>query len=136
MVSRMDNEKVVSPKNWKTSDPFEELLQLSVLADEGYRGGGSRDLGFNHNLTQTAPPPWKIKSRESIHSLLKWKHYQDEKHELFMKMMHQLEMKDVERFEHMQLLRKQRKRMVEEEFEDTQLDKDFRIGSTHGQRVG
>jgi len=117
----------------KISDPFGELLQLSVLADEGYRGGGS---GFVHNLHPTAPPPWKRKSRVSVHSLLKWKHYQDEKHELFMKMMHQLEVKDIERFEHIQLLRKQRRRMVHEEYVDTQPDEDFRAGSTHEQREG
>jgi len=133
MVLRMDSEKVVSPKNWNSSDPFGELLQLSVLADEGYRGGGSRDLGFVHNLPPTAPPPWKRKSRVSIHSLLKWKHYQDEKHELFMKMMCLLEMKDIERFEHIQLLRKQRK-MVHEEFADAVHGEDFRVGSTHDQR--
>jgi hypothetical protein len=135
MVSRMDSEKVVSHENWNSSDPFGELLQLSVLADEGYRGGRSRDLGFVHNLAPTAPPPWKRKSRVSIHSLLKWKHYQDEKHELFMKMMRQLEMKDIQRFEHMQLMRKQRK-MVQEEFTDSPSGEDFRAGNTHEQREG
>jgi len=131
MVSRMDSEKSVSTKNWKTSDPFGELVQLSVLADEGYSGGGSRDLGFIDNLQPTAPPPWKRKSRVSIHSLLKWKRYQDEKHELFMKMMHQLEMKDVERFEQMQLLKKQRRRIVDEEFADTSPDENYRVGNIY-----
>jgi len=57
MVTRMDREKAVSSKNWKTSDPFGELLKLSVLADGGYRSGGSRDLGFVHNLRSTDMPP-------------------------------------------------------------------------------
>jgi len=51
-----------------------------------------------------------------------------------MKRMHQLEMKDIERFEHMQLLRKQRKRIVHEEFVDTPPDEDFRASSTHEKR--
>lgn len=130
MVSRMDK-KVASVKNGKTVDPFGELLQLSVLADEGYRSG---DLGYADSLPTAAPPPWKRKSRVSIHSLLKWKRYQDEKHELFMSMMRKLEMNDIERFRHLQQVRKQRKRRVPHgEFVDSE---DFRAGSSPDQREG
>jgi len=130
MVSRMDK-KVVSAKNGKTVDPFGELLQLSVLADEGYR---SWDLGYDDSLPATAPPPWKRKSRVSIHSLLKWKRFQDEKHELFMSMMGKLEMNDLERFRHLQRVRKQRRtRVPHGEFVDAE---DFRASSTPEQREG
>lgn len=130
MVSRMDK-KVVSAKNGKTEDPFGELLQLSVLADEGYR---SWDLGYDDSLPATAPPPWKRKSRVSIHSLLKWKRFQDEKHELFMSMMGKLEMNDLERFRHLQRVRKQRRsRVPQGEFVDAE---DFRASSTPEQREG
>jgi len=123
MISRMDSEKVWSSKKRKTSDPFVELLQLSVLADLGYRAKEVSDL-------------CERKSRMSIDSILKWKIYQDGKHERFMKRMHKLEMKDIERFEQMQLLRKQQKRIVHEEFVDTSPDEDIRVGSAHEQREG
>jgi len=103
MVSRMAM-KGVSVKNSKFADPFRELLRLSVLADEGYQTG---TLGFIDSLSPSAPPPFKTKS--SIHSLLKWKRYQDEKHELCMSMIQKLESKDIERFQHLQNVRKQRK---------------------------
>jgi len=137
MVSRMDKH-VVTAKTGKTVDPFGELLQLSVLADEGYRGGS---LGYADNLPTAAPPPWKRKSRVSIHSLLKWKRYQDEKHELFMSMMRKLEVNDIERFRHLQRVRKQRKgRVAHGEFVDVEdfgssctperREGDFRMGNT------
>jgi len=132
MVSRMDK-NVVSAKNGKTVDPFGELLQLSVLADEGYRSG---DLGYADSLPTTTNPPWKRKSRVSIHSLLKWKRYQDEKHELFMSMMRKLEMNDIERFRrfrHLQDVRKQHERRVSHgDFVDAE---DFR-GTPPEQRDG
>jgi hypothetical protein len=136
MVTRMDSEKVVSPKNWKTSDPFGELLQISVLADEGYNGGGGREVGFVNDLPPTALPPLKRITRVSIHRLLKWKQYQDDKHELFMRMMRQLEKNDREQFERMTLQRNQRKRMAHEEFMDNPRDEDLSTGSTHEQREG
>lgn len=97
MVSRMDK-MVMSEKNIKTVDPFGELLQLSVLADEG-------DLGYIDGPTPIPPPQIRKKSRVSIHSLLKWKRYQDEKHEIFMAMMQKLEEMDKEFYR-----RKMRKR--------------------------
>jgi len=130
MVSRMD-QKEASAKTGKTVDPFGELLQLSVLADQGYR---SWDLGYTDNLPTAASPPWKRKSRVSIHSLLKWKRYQDEKHELFMSMMGKLEMNDLERFRHLQRVRKQRRTRVQQgDFADSE---DFRASSTPEQREG
>jgi len=125
MVSRMDK-KGVSVKHGKSVDPFGELLQLSVLADR------SRNLGHSGSLPASAPPPWKTNSRVSIHSLLKWKRYQDEKHELFMSMMQKLEMRDAERFQHLEQLREQHKLSFGHgEFED-----DFRQGSVSEQREG
>jgi len=125
MVSRMDK-KGVSVKRGKTVDPFGELLQLSVLADR------SRDLGHVESLPPSAPPPWKKNSRVSIHSLIKWKRYQDEKHRLFMSMMQKLEMRDVERFRHLEQLRKQQKMS----FGHGEYEQDFRQGSTSEQREG
>lgn len=125
MVSRMDK-KGVSVKRGKTVDPFGELLQLSVLADR------SRDLGRVESLPTSTPPPWKKKSRVSIHSLIKWKRYQDEKHQLFMSMMQKLEMRDAERFRHLEHLRKQHKLG----FGQCEFEQDFRQGSTSEQREG
>merc|ERR1719173_64027 len=125
------DKKVLSAKKGKTIDPFGELVQLSVLADEGYPSG---DLSYVDSLPSAVPQPWKVKSRVSIHSLLKWKRYQDEKHELFMSMMRKLEVKDIERFRHLQRVRKQRKRRVPHgEFVDSE---DFRAGSAPDQREG
>jgi len=136
MVCSMDNQKVVSPKSWKISDAFGKLLKLSVLADEGCRAEGNIDLGFVHNLPPTTPPACETKSQVSIHSLWKLKNFHDEKHELFMKRIHLMEMKDIERFERIQLLKKWDKSIVHEGFVDTRPDEDFRAGSTHEQREG
>jgi len=126
MVLRMDK-KVLSAKKAKSIDPFGELVQLSVLADEGYPSG---DLSYIDSLPTAAPQPWKIKSRVSIHSLLKWKRYQDEKHELFMSMMRKLEVKDIERFRHLQMVKKQRKMS----FAHGEVDENFRVSSATEQR--
>jgi len=125
MVSRMDK-KGVAVKRGKTVDPFGELLQLSVLADR------SRDLGHVETLPASGPPPWKTNSRVSIHSLLKWKRYQDEKHQLFMSMMQKLETRDAERFRHLEHLRKQHK----VSFGHGEFEQDFRQGSVSEQREG
>jgi len=126
MVLRMDK-KVLSAKKAKSIDPFGELVQLSVLADEGYPSG---DLSYIDSLPTAEPQPWKIKSRVSIHSLLKWKRYQDEKHELFMSMMRKLEVKDIERFRNLQMVRKQRKMS----FAHGEFDENFRVSSATEQR--
>jgi len=126
MVLRMDK-KVLSAKKGKSVDPFGELVQLSVLADEGYPSG---DLSYIDSLPTAVPQPWKIKSRVSIHSLLKWKRYQDEKHELFMSMMRKLEVKDIERFRNLQMVRKQRKMS----FAHCEFDENFRVSSVPEQR--
>jgi len=128
MVSRMDKKKV-SVKNGNSVDPFGELLQLSVLADKGYR---SRDLGYGDSLPASGPPTSKTKSRVSIQRLLKWKRYQDEKHELFMSMMQKLEVKDIERFRKLLLVRKQRKM----NFGCSEFEEDLRLGSTQEQPEG
>jgi len=52
------------------------------------------------------PSPSKGNRTISIRRLLKWKRYQDEKHELFMSMMRKLELKDIEQFWHIQRIRK------------------------------
>lgn len=126
MVLRMDK-KGLSAKKGKTIDPFGELVQLSVLADEGYPSG---DLSYVDSLPSAVPQPWKVKSRVSIHSLLKWKRYQDEKHELFMSMMRKLEVKDIERFRNLQMVRKQRKMS----YANSEFDENFRVGSAQEQR--
>jgi len=126
MVLRMDK-KVLSAKKGKTIDPFGELVQLSVLADEGYPSG---DLSYVDSLPSAVPQPWKVKSRVSIHSLLKWKRYQDEKHELFMSMMRKLEVKDIERFQNLQMVRKQRKMT----YGKSEFDENFRVGGAQEQR--
>jgi len=103
MVSRMDK-KLVSARNIKTADPFGELVHLSLLADEKYSGA---HLGYVDSPPLAIPTPSKRNVKVSIHQLLNWKRYQDEKHELFMSMMRKLEMKDIERFEHLERVRKQ-----------------------------
>jgi len=122
MVLRMDK-KMLPHKNSNPVDPFGELLQLSALADEGY---GSGDLSYVGRLPPAEPQPWKMKSRVSIHSLLKWKRYQDEKHELFMSMMRKLEVKDIDRFRNLQMVRKQRKMS----YAQSEFHENFRLGST------
>jgi len=102
MVSRMDK-MVMSAKNRNTVDPFGELVQLSVLADGG-------DFGYADN-PNPIPPQWKRK-RVSINSLLKWKRFQDEKHEVFMAMMEKLEEMDKEWYQRKMLQRKQRPRRM------------------------
>jgi len=126
MVLRMDK-KMLSTKNSKPVDPFGELLQLSVLADEGYPSG---DLSYVENLPPAEPQPWKMKSTVSIHSLLKWKQYHVEKHELFMSMMRKLEVRDIERFRNLQMVRKQRKMS----YAQSEFDENFRPGSVQEQR--
>lgn len=128
LVSRMDT-RGMPVKNGKSVDLFGELLQLSVRADEGYRG---RNLGYVDSLPASAPTTSKSKSRVRIHSLLRWKRYQDEKHELFMSMMQKLEMKDIERFQESLLARKLRKM----NFGRCEFDEDFRVGSTPEQPEG
>jgi len=128
MVSRMDT-RGMSVKNGKSVDPYGELLQLSVLVDEGYRG---RNLRHVDSLPASAPPTSKSKSRVSIHRLFRWKRYQDEKHELFMSMMQKLEVKDIERFQEILLVRKLRKM----NYERCGFDEDFRLGSTPEQPEG
>jgi len=103
MVSRMDK-KLVSDRNIKTADPFGELVHLSLLADEKHHGA---HLGYIDSPSLAIPSPSKKKMKVSIQQLLNWKRYQDEKHELFMSMMRKLEMKDIERFEHLEKVRKQ-----------------------------
>jgi len=102
MVSRMDK-KVVPARNIKTADPFGELVHLSLLVDEKHRGA---HLGYVDSPPPTIPPPSKGNLKVSIQQLLNWKRYQDEKHELFMSMMRKLEVKDIERFEHLERVRK------------------------------
>jgi len=128
MVSRMDKKRM-PVTNGKSVDPFGELLQLSVLADEGYRG---RDLGYVGSLPASALQTSKTKSRVSIHSLLKWKRYQDEKHELFMSMMQKLEVKDIERFRQLLRVRKQRKI----NFGRCEFEEELRLGKTLEQPEG
>jgi len=95
MVLEMDKEEL--PQDEKTVDPFEKLLQLSVLADKGFQ---SNELGL-----PPVTPVWNTPrpSRLSINSLLRWKRYQDEKHELVMKVVKKLEQQDVELFRSRQL---------------------------------
>jgi len=103
MVSRMDK-KLVSEKNIKTADPFGELVHLSLLADEKHH---EAHLGYIDSPSLAIPSPSKKNMKVSIQQLWNWKRYQDEKHELFMSMMRKLEMKDIERFEHLERVRKQ-----------------------------
>jgi len=95
MVLEMDKEEL--PQDEKKVDPFEELLQLSVLADEG----------FHSNEFELPPvtPIWNKHrpSRLSINSFLRWKRYQDEKHELVMAVIKKLEQNDIEQFRSRQL---------------------------------
>jgi len=99
MVSRMDK-MVMSAENRKTVDPSGELLQLPVLADGG-------DLGHVHSQSHIPPQQWKRKSTLRIHSMLKWKRHQDEKHEMFMVMIRKLEETDKKLFRKQMLQRKQ-----------------------------
>jgi len=95
MVLEMD--KLEPMHDEKTDHPFDELLQLAVLADDGFE-----------NNDQVTPPITPVRSkrrspRVSINSLLEWKRYQDEKHELFMSVIRKLEKQDKERFRYRQL---------------------------------
>jgi len=103
MVSSI-NKKLIDAENFETADPFGELVHLSLLADEKRHGA---QLSCVDSPPSAIPSPSKRKI--SLKRLLKWKRYQDEKHELFMSMMRKLEMQDIKRFEHLQRVRKQRK---------------------------
>jgi len=107
IVSSMDK-KLISTNNLKrTADPFGELMQLSLLADEKHHIAQN---GYVDSPPSVIPSPSNGKTKViSLKRLLKWQRYQDEKHELFMSMMRKLEMQDIERFEHLQRVRKQRK---------------------------
>jgi len=96
MVLEMD--KVEPMQDDKTVHPFDELLQLAVLADDG----------FQSNYPGHTPPLTSVwskcrSSRVSINSLLEWERYQDEKHELFMSVIKKLELQDKERFRYRQM---------------------------------
>jgi len=80
LVSNMHKEEVT--RSDKPMKPFQELLQLSVLADE-------------HSL---AGRPWELQrpSRVNINRLLKCKRYLDKKHGVFMSCIRLLEQKDLE----------------------------------------
>jgi len=95
MVLEMDKEEL--PQDEKPVDPFEELLQLSVLADEGFQ---SSKLSL-----PPVTPIWNKPrpSHLSINSLLRWKRYKDEKHELVMAVIKKLEQQDMELFRSRQL---------------------------------
>jgi len=127
MVSRMDK-MVMSTKKQKTVDPFGELLQLSVLADGG-------DLGYVDSNNHIPPQQMKKKSRLSIHCLLKLKRQQDEKHEMFMAMMRNLEEMDKEYYRRKMKQRKEyTSRMPPAEFlmdsTPKETDGNFRMSST------
>jgi len=80
LVSNMHKEEVT--RSDKPVKPFQELLQLSVLADE-------------HSFAGRA---WELQrpSRVNINSLLNRKRYLDKKHGVFMSGMRLLEQKDLE----------------------------------------
>jgi len=122
MVSRMDK-MLISANNRNTIDPFGELVQLSVRADEG-------DFSHLDRQTYFSSPNWKRKPRVSIHTLLKWKRLQDGKHERFMAMMGQLEEMDRELFRRKALKRKQRQRTMHQA--DLVLDTPTRPKETEG----
>jgi len=102
MVSRMD--QMSYTQDMKTVDPFREAVKLSVLANEG-------DFG-NVDSSKPTQPECNYKSRVSIHSLLKWKRYQDKKHDVFMAAMRKLEKRDKEWYRRWMLQIKQSKRNV------------------------
>jgi len=139
MVSKMDK-KAVSSKNRKMLDPYGVLLKLSVLADEKYHSG---DLGYAYadSLHTATPQTLKKKSKVSIHELLKWKRYEDKRHELFMSMTRKMELYDIKRIRQLWAKRKQRKRgVLHGEIVDTedssargspdQREGDFRMSNT------
>jgi len=121
MVSRIDD--VVPAKNEKMADPFEELLQLSVRADEGFErmelgssigsetsNDGSVRSSTTSSIGSQTPivtPPFNKRSskRLSIKNLLQWKRVQDKKHEVFMSMMRKLQQQDKARFQRKRLQR-------------------------------
>jgi len=90
--------KVEPKREEKTVDPLEELIQLSVLADEGFKNS-------NRGLTPPITPIWNKRRplRVSINSVLGWKRYQDEKHDLFMLGIKKLQQQDLERFSYRQM---------------------------------
>jgi len=98
MVLEMDKEEL--PQDEKMVDHFDELLQLSVIADEGFQNSELR-------LPPVTPVWNKPKpSRLSINSLLGWKRDQDEKHELVVAVVKKLEHQDMELFRSRQRHRK------------------------------
>jgi len=74
--------------NNKREEQLEDLVQLSLLADEGFRGIGSEFM----------TPLNSVRNEQmSIESLLQWKRDQDEKHNLFMSTFRLQEQQDFER---------------------------------------
>jgi len=81
LVSKMYEEEFA--RRHQTVKPFQELLQLSMIADEDYFVG----------------KPWDLErqSRVDVYSLLEWKRFQDKWHAFFMSGMRSLEESDRER---------------------------------------
>jgi len=84
------NEERVRTDN--REEHLNELLQLSLLADEGLRGIGSEFMTPVNAVRNELSP-----SMTSLESLLQWKRGQDEKHNLFMSSVRLLEQQDFER---------------------------------------
>jgi len=89
MLFEIKEERV---RNDKREEQLNELLQSSLLADEGFRGGGSEFMRPLSAVRNEQSP-----SMMSIESLLQWKRGQDEKHNLFMSSVRLMEQEDFER---------------------------------------
>jgi len=89
MLLEINEERV---RDDKRGDQLKDLLQLSLLADDGFRSMGS-ELMTTLNAIRNVQVP----SMMSIESLLQWKRHQDEKHNLFMSSVRSLEKQDLER---------------------------------------
>jgi len=97
MVSHLEQSHTDSTEGRSTDDPFQELVQLSVLAD-------------NVSYDGHPNPQSKRKAEPDISSLFELKRCQDEKHQIFMTLIEKLEEKDQENYRRIMLTRKLHRR--------------------------